>query len=317
MITYRSYQPGDEEVIVELWNRCLSHDPITRVRFRNLVLLDANFDPEGLRLAMAGDRLLGCLYAVRRQLPMHGTELEPSIGWIPFFFVDPFARRQGVGTRLLNDGLQWLRALQRTQVYFASYAPNYIVPGLDEAHYPEGLAFLLSHDFTRLYSPVAMDCSLVDWKMPEAVTALKQQRIQEGYTFRLAEDGDLYELIQFATDVFNPDWGRAIREGVLRGLPLSQIWVAREHGKLVGFCMHGGYEGISERFGPFGVDPEQQGKGLGKILLCDCLASMRAQGLHGAWFLWTGEQTAAGHLYKKTGFVVTRTFQVMCKKLME
>ncbi|MFD0869097.1 putative acetyltransferase [Chlamydia abortus] len=315
MIAYRSYKPGDESSIVELWNRCLTCDPVTDERFRNLVLLDANFDPEGLRVAQSGDRLLGCVYAVRRLLPMHGTDLEPSSGWIPFFFVAPEARRQGVGTRLLNEGLLWLQSLQRTQVYFASYAPNYIVPGLDEAHYPEGYAFLLHNGFTRLYSPVAMDYSLVGLSVPEDVSVLKQKRMEEGYVFRQAQDRDLYELIQFATGVFNPDWGRAIREGVLRGLPLSNIHIVRDRGKLVGFSMHGGYEGVAERFGPFGVDPGQQGKGLGKILLYDCLVSMRAQGLHGAWFLWTGEQTAAGHLYKKTGFTVTRTFHVMSKPL--
>jgi mycothiol synthase len=58
-----------------------------------------------------------------------------------------------------------------------------------------------------------------------------------------------------------------------------------------------------------------QGKGLGKILLYDCLALMRAQGLHGAWFLWTGEQSPAGHLYRKAGFHVTRRFDIMSKPL--
>lgn len=314
MYTYRQYQPGDEQQAVELWNRCLKRDPITAARFRNLVLLDANFDPEGFRTAFDGDRLIGCAYAVRRLLPMHGTDLEPQNGWVTFFFVAPEYRRRGVGTRLMRDALEFLAKHGRTQVYFSSYAPNYIVPGIDELHYPEGYSFLQKLGFARLYSPVAMDYSLVDYETPEEVFRLKQQRISEGYTFRTAVDGDLHELIRFANDVFNPDWGRAIREGVLQGLPLSSIFIARQHGKLVGFAMHGGYERVKERFGPFGVDPAQQGKGLGKVLLHDCLSAMRAQGLHGAWFLWTGETTPAGHLYRKAGFQITRTFHVMCRK---
>ena len=43
---------------------------------------------------------------------------------------------------------------------------------------------------------------------------IKAAREQEGFTFMLAQDSDLVELIDFATDVFNPDWGRAIREGL-------------------------------------------------------------------------------------------------------
>lgn len=312
-IVYRHYETGDERAIVELWNDCLHHDPITPLRFRNMVLLDANFDPQGLRLAFAGGKLIGFVYSLRRLLPMTGTELEPENGWVTAFAVDPAWRRQGVGSRLMQDAFDFLSGHGRKYVFFSSYAPNYFMPGVDEDSYPEGYAFLLKLGFDRLYSPVAMDYSLVRYSMPDDVKALKRVREEEGYTFRLALDEDLVELIRFASDVFNPDWGRAIREGILRGLPLTAIHVAREGGKLVGFCMHGGYEGVAERFGPFGVDPSQQGKGLGKILLHDCLANMRAQSLHGAWFLWTGEATTAGHLYKKLGFAVSRRFHV-CKK---
>ncbi|PYI54067.1 GNAT family N-acetyltransferase [Paenibacillus flagellatus] len=312
-IQYRHYESGDEAAIVALWNECLHHDPITPLRFRNMVLLDANFDPEGLRLAFEGERLVGAVYSLRRVLPMHGTDLEPDNGWVTFFFVAPDVRRQGVGTRLMEEAFAFLAKHGRKHVFFSSYAPNYFVPGVDESSYPDGYAFLQKQGFAKLYSPVAMDYSLVAYSYPQDVKELKQRRLQEGYTFELAQDRDLVDVIRFATDVFNPDWGRAMREGVLRGLPLTAIHIARENGRLVGFCMHGGYEGIRERFGPFGVDPSQQGKGLGKILLHDCLANMRAQGLHGAWFLWTGETTTAGHLYKKLGFEITRRFHV-CKK---
>lgn len=315
MVDYRYYQSGDEKDIVSLWNRVLGKDPITPSRFRNLVLLDANFDPEGMRLAYENGELIGCVYAVRRLLPMIGTDLEPDNGWIPFFFVDKEYERQGVGERLMADACEFLREAGRKNVFFASYAPNYIMPGIDEEAYPAGYQFLKKNGFEIQYSPVAMDRSLVGYEIPEDVKALKEQRETEGYTFRQVEDSDLYEVIRFANDVFNPDWGRAIREGILQGLPLERILVARHDGKLVGFCLYGGYEGVPERFGPFGVDPDEQGKGLGKILLYECLHTMHAESLHGAWFLWTGEKSSAGYLYKRAGFDVTRTFHVMKKAL--
>ena len=98
MISYRHYQPGDEERILSLWNRELPQDSITLKRLRNLILLDPNFDPQGLQLAFDGDELVGCLYAVRRLLPMYGVELEPDTGWIPVFFVARDYRRQGIGS---------------------------------------------------------------------------------------------------------------------------------------------------------------------------------------------------------------------------
>ncbi|GAA0323727.1 GNAT family N-acetyltransferase [Bacillus carboniphilus] len=313
MTTYRFYQSGDEKKIVSLWNECLAKDPITSKRLRNLVLLDANFDPKGLRLAFDGDQLVGCVYAIRRLLPMYGTDLEPENGWIPFFFVHPSYRRTGVGKQLMNDAVDFLKSEGRTNIFFASYAPNYILPGIDEEAYPEAYEFLVSQGFQKLYSPVAMDRNLVGYQVPTDVIELKNKRIEEGYSFGLAQDKDLYEVITFANEKFNPDWGRAIREGVLQGLPMERILVARQGDEVVGFCIYGGYEGVPDRFGPFGVDPDQQGKGLGKILLHECLKNMRSEGLHGAWFLWTGEKSAAGHLYLKTDFTITRKFHVMRK----
>jgi GNAT superfamily N-acetyltransferase len=315
MVEYRHYQSGDEKQIVELWNQALWKDPITSKRFRNLVLLDANFDPAGMRLAFENHKLIGCVYAVRRLLPMFGTDLEPDNGWIPFFFVDKDYQRTGVGAQLMKEAVDFLKENNRKHVFFSSYAPNYIMPGIDEAAYPQAYQFLQTQGFTKLYSPIAMDRNLVDFKLSDDIKELVKQREEEGYTFTKAEDKDLYEVIQFANLKFNPDWGRAIREGVLQGLPMERILVARQDDKVVGFCIYGGYEQVPDRFGPFGVDPEQQGKGLGKILLHLCLQNMKSESLHGAWFLWTGEKTSAGYLYKKTGFTITRTFHVMKKDI--
>ena len=315
MVTYRRYQSGDESKIVKLWNEVLWKDPITAKRFRNLVLLDANFDPDGLRLAFDEEHLVGAVYAVRRLQPMVGTDLEPDNGWIPFFFVDENYRRAGVAAQLMTEANDFLKENGRKHVFFASYAPNYIMPGIDPDAYPEAYEFLLSQSFNKLYSPIAMDRNIVDFRLSDEIKELIKQREKEGYTFSLAEDKDLYEVIQFANVKFNPDWGRAIREGILQGLPMERILVARQGDNVAGFCIFGGYEGVPDRFGPFGVDPDQQGKKLGKILLNLCLHQMKAESLHGAWFLWTGEKTAAGYLYKKTGFEITRTFHVMKKDI--
>jgi len=210
MIQYRTYLPGDEQVIVELWNSCLETDPTTPKRFRRLVLLDANFDPEGLQLAFDGERLVGVLYGLRRKLPMLGTDLEDDNGWITFFFVDEVYRQKGVGAQLMKNADAFFKKHQRKSVFFASYAPNYIVPGIDKNYYPEGFPFLESQGFSTVYPCVAMDRNLVDFKISDDVKQLVKQRELEGYIFRRAEDRDLYDVIQFANDIFNPDWGRAI-----------------------------------------------------------------------------------------------------------
>ncbi|MCM3708979.1 GNAT family N-acetyltransferase [Sporosarcina luteola] len=314
---YRAFQSGDEKGIVGLWNDVLIHDPIHKDRFRTQVLLDANFDPAGLIVAINGERIVGAIMAITRKLPMIGTELEPDTGWITFFMVHPDVGRQGIGHGLMERACDYIRSQGAEKVFFSSYAPNYFLPGIDEAAYPAGFEFLHKEGFKRAYSPVAMHRALTDYVYPEAVKAVKAEREQEGYVFETVQDGDLPAVITFANTVFNPDWGRAIREGLLQGIDPSQILIAKKQGKVVGFAMYGGYEGIRERFGPFGVDDNEQGKGLGKILLHEALYSMKQRTIQGAWFLWTSEKSSAGHLYLKNGFKTYRTFHVMVKDLAE
>lgn len=308
----RAFRAGQLADIVDLWNRCLPADPITPRRFRNLVLLDPNFDPAGLRLSYCNDRLVGAVYAVRRSVPMLGTDIEPDSGWIVFFFVDPDFRGRGIGRDLLDDALHWL---DRAQVDFSPYTPNYVLPGLDADAYPAAAKLLAELGFTTLYEAVAMHRSLDGYEIPgrirQHITALSDK----GYALRTANDDDLVDLIPLARDHFNSDWSRAIRESVGAGMPLDRIVLVREPTqRLVGWAMFGTYEDVIDRFGPFGVLEECRGTGLGKALLYETMAAMRAQGAHSAWFLWTGEQSPAGHLYRSARFEISRRFQIMRRR---
>ncbi|MEU7859980.1 GNAT family N-acetyltransferase [Nonomuraea sp. NPDC049141] len=307
MVTVRAFASGDETSLIDAWNRSMPGDPTTSGWFRDCVLLDPNFDPEGLRVAVIDGRVAGCAYAVRRLTPLApGTDLEPETGWIPFFFVAPEQRRTGLGRRLLGEAIAFLEAQGRTRIDFSSYTPNYVLPGADAELYPDGFRLLSGLGFETLYSPVAMDRTLVGYATPDEVRALLAKRESEGYEFRSPYEGELPELIRFAAGVFNPDWGEAIRQH----RDTKRMIIAKNKG-MVGFALYGAYRGIPERFGPFGVDPEERGTGLGKILLHLTMTMMRAEALHSSWFLWTGETSPAGHLYTRAGYQVTRRFHVM------
>lgn len=324
-VVFDSYRSGDDAQLVPLWQRSIWKDSINDERFRNLFLLDANFDPEGLRIARDGGRIVGACYALRRQLPMSGTDLEPGNGWITWFCVDPGERRRGIGSRLMKDALAFLASKGVKTAYFASYAPNYIVPGLDRSAYPEASAMMDKLGFTRQYECVAMDLNMLDYRYTEDAAKTKAKREAEGYLFRSATNADLKEVVSFNDREFNADWARAIREGVPRNVPMDQVVICREPapagaaagslGKICGFAMFGAYEGLRERFGPFGVQEKKRGLGLGKVLLNECLMRQKAIGVHGSWFLWTSEREVCGILYQKTGFKITRRFDVLQKKI--
>lgn len=315
-VAIRTYRGGDEAGIVRAWNRAMPQDPIDLGRWVRMVLCDANFDPGGLWVAEAAGEIAGFCYAVRRRVPLWGDDLEPERGWITAFAVAPEWQGRGVGRALVDRAERFLRAEGRKEVLVSPYAPNYFWPGVDPGAYPRAVGFLERRGYQTLYEPVAMDKNLVGFFVPEEVRALEAERVQEGYVFCPLSPGRLHEVIAFASEAFNPDWGRAIREAVASGIPYEQCLLAvNAAGRITGFALFGGYDGILERFGPFGVDPAERGKGLGKVLLYRALEAMRARGAHGAWFLWTGEATAAGQLYLKAGFEITRSFKVM-KRLL-
>ncbi|MFF4897785.1 GNAT family N-acetyltransferase [Streptomyces sp. NPDC001068] len=308
----RGFRAGDGPRVVEAWRRSVPADPITADRFRTLVLLDPNFDPEGLRVAVDGEHVVGAAYAVRRLTPMAGTDLEPEQGWIPFFFVTPEARGRGVGRRLLTEALDWLHRHGRTRVDFSSYTPNYVFPGLDAEAYPEAAGLLESLGFRPLYEAAAMDRGLVGYRRPDEVTHRLEQLTGRGYRFATPADDDLVDLLALAGRHFGPDWACTIRACLTAGTPLDRIVAARDpDGRMVGWAMHGAFDAVDERFGPIGVLEEMRGTGLGEVLLHLVLERMRALRAHSAWFLWTGAQSPAGHLYRKTGFTTTRVFRVL------
>lgn len=315
-VRLRSYAGGDERGIVKAWNRAMPQDPIDLNRWMKRVLCDTNFDPKGLAVASVAGEIVGFCLALCRRIPLFGDDLETERGWITAFGVVPEWRKRGIGSALLEAGERFVEAQGRKELLVSPYAPNYFWPGVDPQAYPEAVALLERRGYETLYSPVAMDKNLVGFSVPQEVEALQAARVREGYRFGPLTPERLYDVVAFADEAFNPDWGRAIREAVQKDVPLDHCWIALNgEGRVVGFALFGGYDGILERFGPFGVDPSERGKGLGKILLYRSLEAMRAKGAHGAWFLWTGEATAAGQLYLKAGFEITRSFKVMRRRL--
>ncbi|WP_447948995.1 GNAT family N-acetyltransferase [Microbacterium aurum] len=313
----RRFRAGDLNDLAAAWTAAAPQDAITPTRLRDVILLDRNFDETGLFIAEENGQIVGASYAVRRTVAHDGDDLEPDTGWIPFFFVVPSARGRGLGRTLVTAAMDWLRTHDRSTVVFSAYTPNYVLPGLDADRYPQASALLASLGFTRFEHPSAMDRTLIGYAVPDDVADRITELRKAGWYLGHPTSDDLVALIRLAGTEFNSDWARAIREGVVAGsLPLERIIIAKDPaGALIGWAQHGTYEQVIERFGPFGVLPSSRGLGLGKVILHLTMQNMVALGAHSAWFLWADEGSTASGLYAKTGFIATRTFDILSAEL--
>ncbi|MBN2470236.1 MAG: GNAT family N-acetyltransferase [Anaerolineae bacterium] len=310
----RPYAGTDEAQVLEVWNAAMTHDRISPAIFRTRVLLDPNFLPENLPVAVQDGRVVGFVLGLTRQVPLFLQGLEPGSAWITAFGVHPDYQRRGIARALFAHLLGRFRAEGRRSVGISPYVPNYFVPGVDMAAYPGTIAFLeQAAGFRILSKAISMGADLTGFQIPEDVLALERLREeQDGITIRPVTSADLPELMPFIVAHFGWDWFRHAQDYLLRYFGEAPhdicFLVAREHGAIVGYCQQRG-----ERFGPFGVRPDCRNKGIGRLLLFRCLATMSAKHNYYAYFLWTGEDAA--RLYALAGFKKRREFAVLHQDL--
>ena len=96
-IIYRSWQPGDDDAILELLPAEVVNEGIYRNQFGN-----SQLETEGIRLALVNERVVGhvwgepCLFFVEDKFQRFG-----NVGAV---FVARDMRRQGIATQLINAG---------------------------------------------------------------------------------------------------------------------------------------------------------------------------------------------------------------------
>jgi len=297
----RPYRPGDEGVVVSLWNAILDRDPITAAAFAERTLGDVNFTPAGILIAEAGGKPVGFAVSVppgitHRFAPAAGTGRIAGLGVLPEL------RRRGTGGRLLDAALAFLVERGCRKVVYAAH--EYYTAGLDRAYAP-GLALLASRGFKESYEAVAMGRLLYDYERPPEIRALEEQLAAEGVTAAPYTSADRPALAAFFAAEF-PDWAAFLADKERRGDPPGDIVIARLGNTVIGFCQR--LE--ADHVGPFGIAASWRNRGIGTIMLYRLLDGMRAQGYRYCWF---GETGRAQPYYERAGFFVTRRYAIMAR----
>ena len=287
-------------------------DPVTPELFALKVFLDMNFDPSGVLVAEADNKIVGFIVSYIRTHPIEDMPDDSANCWITLFAVHPEYQNRGIGNELFSRVENWLKENKKSNILVGPYTPNWWLPGIDVNAYPDTIKWLEKRGYVEAVRPLSMDSDLIKYRRPDWVNEKESALLADGVKFVDFTPELIPLLFAFLKREFPGDWQRHLRYTITRilnyeALP-SQIKIAVEDSKVVGFAHHDG-----ERFGPFGTASSQRGRGLGAVLLCRTLETMRSRGLHNAFFMWTNDVTAK--LYAEMGFRESRRFSLLKKNL--
>ncbi len=306
-MTIRTITGRDTQAVVALWNRTLVRDPITPERFANWLFADPDFDTDtgdGAWVADLAGEVMGFVRAIRRRFPNDHLGVEPDLGWLPAIFVAPEHERNGLGGMLLQQALGFLQDRGVKQVWVCGNtgsAPGYLFPGVDKDAYAQAIGFFKQHGFQVDREPVAMSRPLLDFDTDEPATT-------DAVSIHMLTPDRVMPFLAFLRTSFPGDWNIAARNK-LRAGGMGQVLVAVEGETVVGYCQ---WE-PDGHFGPFGVRPDQRGRGLGRRLFLEASRRMKRLDIRHVWFNWADAD--AERFYQRLGLTPTRRFAILRKDL--
>ena len=304
---------GQIEAVADVWNRTMTADPMTPAELERRFLHDANAGPDGISVAEEDGRIVGfCIGAAYRRPAPADIDPNNDRAFVVAIGVLPEQRRRGLGRLLLDYQIARFVSDGRKTLSVAPYPLGYVIPGVDVAAYSEAIAFFRAMGFEEQSRPLAMENDLTGYTPPPEVADIEERLRLEGILIEPFHPRWTVRYLRFMQAAMPSDWHRiACRDlsEIARGqAPPGRIFLAHDQASVYGYCRH-----EAGRFGPFGVAPHAQGRGIGTVLLGRTLAAMRDLGERRAYLLWTSDRTA--RLYARLGFREFRRFAVMHKRI--
>ncbi len=254
----------------------MEYDQLSETLLREKVFDDPEYDPELIFTSFEGDKIIGFLSGVTREIR------GEKIGYVKLMVVHRAFRRQGVGRALYEKLEKELikRGMQKVRVYDVPF--NYFMPGIDPRYTP-ALAFFETLGFKRFAdtSNMVVDLTNQEFDTAEQEAALTAQGIE----ISRADYSDQEEVMAFVDEHF-PLWRYEV-SNAYNSLPVS-LHIARHEGKIKAFSAHNGNNFGTGWFGPMGTHSDLRGKGIGGILLRRCLQDMKEWGLTESIIPWVG-----------------------------
>jgi GNAT superfamily N-acetyltransferase len=303
----RSFTNQDAQKLVSLWNCAHPQYPLTEGQMAKKLFLDTNFLAENLLIVEENQEMIAFAYVP------HHLSMQEDAGYITYFSVSPERDVETVGAFLLKACETHHKDAGRSRVSTA-YTPLYHLQGFSDQYDVPYVKLFRSFGYEEEKS-YRRRIDLNAYSLPEN-WALRKQQLAEEVIYIGALSYDLIAQFVSAENGFSSgNWSWEYRVRLSHDPDPTRARVAIHKGKIIGGCIFGDPNSDDGRFGPFGMNPEYRGKGIGSILFADCLQEMKARGISCAWAQWTPLTGPAAKLYDRAGFMMQDCFVTFEKKL--
>lgn len=311
-VRLESFQQERFQQVLTCWNQSLIYDGIDEERFKQLILLDENFNPDLFLLAMNDEKVVGFCYGIRRKIPYLERGLEENRGWIVIMGVLPEYQNQGIGTMLCDEVEKRLKDMGTKEITLCAYSPNYFFPGIDK-RYQKAISFFENRNYVYRTESVNMQRSLWDYHMADQYKEKLASLEKDGIHIIRYNDEYMLPLLNYLLENFGAGWKRnALIAMQKKEAEDTILLVVDEQKNILGFCMRK-IDGNDARFGPFGVSEHLRSKGIGGVLFEYMMQEMKQKGIYYLYFLWT--DGAAQRFYERHDVKVYRTYQLYRKEV--
>jgi ribosomal protein S18 acetylase RimI-like enzyme len=285
-------------------NLSLCEDTITDWSLRRITFEDPNYSSKYNLVALKNGDVVGFVLAVRRlKEPPEVVEAQRDLAWIKLFAVREDCRKMGVATALFDELENRLKEDGVKRIRISDYPFWYLFSGVD-LKYEDAIDFLSLRGFRKAGETVDYEIDLLRFHIPKRLASISISP----FTIRRAKHEDRETVFKWIKTEFSVFWAYEADASFKHTDP--KLWIAEENGKIIGFAVYGALE--PHWFGPIGVSTEARSKGIGSILLFNCLKSMREEGQRHTVIPWTS------HLFFYTqvpGITRIRHYWIMEKKL--
>ena len=297
--------------VLEAWNATLKHDRLTEQRFRNVMLEDPNYEPEGVLIAEddAGAVLGFSACVVRRDLEGKdggGGEHNYDRGFLKGFFAVSGREGSAAARELLSRAEAFSAGAGKRFVTVTIYDGPYVYPGIDVRY--ERLRRILARNGYQDFSTI--ECVAADLRSPKVDRMLEEVRatIPSEITITTWDPFMLPAFRKFVEEGNMPGWFPTGWESKYAE-PEQTTLILRNGDEILAWARFHPHQPRAG-FGPIFVLDRGRGKSYGAVLLLESMVRARKMGSRTMLAQW-----ANTGFYVRYGWNIVRRFAVLRKEL--